>query len=68
MRKRKWDERSSLERTACTAVLLSALRNLHKVCLDMELEREDKRPSEAQYQNAMRHAGAAIAMCSGGAS
>lgn len=68
MRKRKWADRSSLERTACTAVLLSALRNLHKVCLDMELERENQRPSETQYQNAMRHASAAIAMCSGGAS
>ncbi|SCX52859.1 hypothetical protein [Variovorax sp. EL159] len=68
MKKRKWAERSSLERTTCTAVLLSALRNLHKVCLDMELEREDKRPSEAQYQHAMRHASAAIAMCNGSAS
>ena len=61
-----WSERSDLERTACAAVLLSALQNLHKVCLDMELV-QAKRPTEFQYLSAMRNAARAIALATGSA-
>lgn len=63
-----WSERSSLERTACAAVLLSALEKLHKVCLDMNLEVEGRRPTELQYQTAMRNAARAISLANGRAS
>ena len=65
---RAWSERSSLERTACAAVLLSALQKLHKICLDMELEVEGRRPTELQYRTAMRNAARAIALADGSTS
>jgi hypothetical protein len=35
---------------------LDALRELHRVCLGMDLERQGDRPTEAEYQVAMARA------------
>jgi hypothetical protein len=62
---RTWTDRSSLERTACAAVLLSALQRLHQVCSQMDLEQAGRRPTEVQYQVAMRNAQRAIELVAG---
>lgn len=36
--------------------MAAALRELHSVCLAMDAEDQDKRPTEAEYQAAMREA------------
>lgn len=40
---------------------LAALRTLHDICARMELEQEATRPTEAEYQAAMRVAAALVA-------
>ena len=44
-----------------TSELLDALRDLHRVCLAMDTERQGDRPTEAEYQIAMARAEYAIA-------
>lgn len=46
---------------------LPALRTLHDVCSRMELEHETARPTEAEYQAAMKGAAALIAQAAGSA-
>lgn len=41
---------------------LSALQTLHRVCLGMDLERQDDRPTEEEYQAAMTAAGQVLAV------
>ncbi|WP_143694696.1 hypothetical protein [Variovorax sp. JS1663] len=67
MSARTWPERSSLERSVCASILLKALQGLHGVCLGMELEKEGKRPTTAQYQRAMQNAERALATVNGSA-
>lgn len=47
---------------------LPALRTLHDVCVRMELEQEAERPTEAEYQAAMKVAAALIAQATESAS
>ena len=42
------------------AIAVEALRELHRVCLGMDLERQDERPTEEQYQAAMDAAAEAL--------
>ena len=42
--------------------ILIALQNLHAVCLGMDLDNQQERPTEAQYQAAMATAAAALQM------
>lgn len=42
-------------------VAVAALRELHRVCLAMDLECQDARPAEEEYQAAMRAAKEALA-------
>jgi predicted transcriptional regulator len=42
--------------------LRAALRRLHQVCLDMDLEDQMQRPSEEEYQAAMAGAAAVLAL------
>ena len=42
------------------AIAVEALRELHRVCLGMDLERQDERPTEEQYQAAMDSAAEAL--------
>jgi hypothetical protein len=39
---------------------MAALDELHRVCLAMDCEREDERPTEDEYQAAMAEAGGAL--------
>jgi len=39
-----------------TSELLDALRDLHRVCLAMDIERQEDRPTETEYQIAMARA------------
>lgn len=41
--------------------LLQVLRELHRVCLDMDLEIQTDRPTEAEYQAAMAAAASVLA-------
>lgn len=43
------------------AQLLEALRELHSVCVRMDAEFQDARPTEEEYQAAMAGAAAALA-------
>lgn len=45
--------------------LVSALKELHRVCASMDLEHEANRPSEAEYIDAMEAAEAALAKATG---
>ena len=67
MNARAWSECSSLERAACASIWLNALKQLHRVCLDMELENEALRPTTEQYREAMQNAARAIATVGGSA-
>ena len=51
--------------TAASPDLLAALRELHRVCLGMDLENQMERPTEAEYQAAMAGAAAALAKADG---
>ena len=42
--------------------VLETLRELHRVCLRMDLERQDDRPTEEEYQTAMRNANGALTL------
>lgn len=42
------------------AIAVEALRELHRVCLGMDLECQDERPTEEQYQAAMDVAAEAL--------
>lgn len=50
---------------AAAGEMLEALTNLHRVLLAMELENEADRPTEAEYQEFIAGAGAAIAKATG---
>lgn len=52
---------------AATPDLLQSLRELHAVCLGMDLENQMERPTEAEYQAAIAQAAAAIASATGAA-
>lgn len=42
------------------AIAIEVLRELHRVCLAMDLERQDERPTEDEYQLAMACAADAL--------
>lgn len=46
--------------TVNAALAVEALRELHRVCLAMDLERQDERPTEDEYQLAMACAAEAL--------
>lgn len=48
----------TLAATALDAI--AALRELHRICLAMDADRDGERPDEAEYQAAMRRAKAAL--------
>lgn len=55
------ERRINAQLIATAPDLLSALRELHRVCASMDLEHEANRPTEAKYIEAMEAAAAAIA-------
>ena len=50
----------ALQRTQAADTLRQALRELHRVCLGMDLEDVMQRPTEDEYQTAMAKAKAAL--------
>lgn len=51
----------ALQQTQQANKLAAALRELHSVCLAMDYPDENQRPTEAEYQDALRAAEAALA-------
>ena len=53
--------------SAAAPDLLHALQRLHAVCVAMDLDNQQERPTEDEYQAAMALAAAAIAKATGAA-